>query len=123
MIQRATSDRKSRGRGRMPMTDGHHVRPHAVEQKVHGKFRGKLSVAGKLPAVQIGNDQVLVRKHPFIHARGSGKNTTVVQPHGNSSFAGDDVSALVHPSSGMQISRRCCSSLLAWPDKSESGVT
>jgi hypothetical protein len=100
MIQRATGDRKSSGRGRMPMTDGHHVRPHAVKQEMHRELGGKFSIAGKLTAVQIGDDQVLGRKHPFIHAGRGGENAAVVQPHGNISFASDDVSALVHPTSG-----------------------
>ncbi len=100
MIQRPTGDRKSGGRGRMPVTDGHYIRPHAVEQQMHGELGGKFSITGKLPAVQIGDDQILGRKHPFIHAGRSGENAAVVQPHGNISFASDDVSALVHPSTG-----------------------
>jgi len=57
------------------------------------------AVAGELTPVQIGDHQILGREHPFIHARRSGENAAVIEPHGNVSFAGDNVSALVHPAS------------------------
>jgi hypothetical protein len=67
---------------------------------MHRHFGGKFAVAGELPPVQIGDHQILRREHPFIHAGRSGENAAVIQPHGNISFAGDDVSALVHPAPG-----------------------
>src|SRR5260370_32439625 len=100
LIQRAPGDCKSGGRGRMSMEDGHHSRANTVEKEMHRQFGGKLAVAGELPAMQIGDDQVSGSEHSFIHAGRSRENTAVIQPHRNVSFAGDDVSALVHPSSG-----------------------
>jgi hypothetical protein len=82
------------------MADGHHVRPHAVEQEMHRQFRGKFAIAGKLTPVHIGDNQVLRREHALIHAGGSRENAAVIEPHGNVSFTGDDVSALVHPAPG-----------------------
>ncbi len=84
----------------MAMADSHHIRPHAVKQEMHGEFGRKFSITGKLPAVQIGDDQILGRQHPFIHASRGGENAAVIQAHGNVSFAGDNMPALVHPASG-----------------------
>src|SRR6266702_4451960 len=99
MIQRASRDRKSGGGGRMAVADSHHIRPHTVEEEMHGQFGGKFAVSGELPAEQIGDDQIVGRELSFIHASRSGENTAVSQPNGNVSFASDDVSAFVHPSS------------------------
>ncbi len=82
------------------MADGHHIRPHSVKQEMHRQFGGEFAIAGKLPSVQIGNHQIIGSEHPLIHAGRSGENAAVIQPHGNVSFAGDDVSAFVHPASG-----------------------
>jgi hypothetical protein len=67
---------------------------------MHRQFGGKFAIPGKLPAVEISDNQILWREHPFIHAGRSRENAAVIQPHGNVSFAGDDVSAFVHPASG-----------------------
>jgi hypothetical protein len=67
---------------------------------MHRHFGGKFAIAGELTPVQIGDHQILRREHPFVHARRSGENAAVIQPHRNVSFTGDDVSALVHPASG-----------------------
>jgi hypothetical protein len=62
-----------------------------------GQFRGKLAMAGELPAVQVGDDEILRSKRALIHASGSGENAVIIEPHGEVSFAGNDVPALVHP--------------------------
>jgi hypothetical protein len=67
---------------------------------MHGEFGRKFSIPGKLPAVQVGDNQILGREHPFIHAGRSGENAAVIQADGNVSFAGNDMPALVHPASG-----------------------
>jgi hypothetical protein len=67
---------------------------------MHRQFGGKFAIAGELPPVQIGDNQILGREHPFIHASRSRENGAVIEPHGNVSLAGDDVSAFVHPASG-----------------------
>src|SRR5712664_2463978 len=81
----------------MRMADGIHIRPHAIEQEMHGDFRRKLAVPGKLPPVQIRNNEILGGKRALVHAGGSGENAVTFEPHGEVSFTGDDISAFVHP--------------------------
>jgi hypothetical protein len=57
-------------------------------------------MAGKLAAVEIGNDEILRSKRTFIHAGGSRKDAAIVEAHGDVAFASDDVSAFVHPATG-----------------------
>jgi len=108
------------GRGRMPMQMP--LRPAACGRTGDASpVRRKIAIAGKLTPVHI------VIPGPaagaaLIHPRGVVR-TLLHRAHGNVSFTGDDVSAFVHPAPGDQISRRCCSSLFAWPDESESEVT
>jgi len=89
---------------------------NVVKEEVHGQLRREFALAGKLPPVQIGNTN-LPAPAAFIHAGWRGQNALVVQAYRHISFAGYVVALLVHPAPAIQISRRCCSSVLALPAK------
>jgi hypothetical protein len=84
----------------MCVTNGVNIRAHAVKQKVHGQLGRRFTGTRDMPAFQVNDDQVIGGEHPFVHARRSGEYAFLVEPHGKIAFAGDDVSALVHPAPG-----------------------
>jgi hypothetical protein len=97
LIESPAGSGESGGGGRMSVADGLDVGTHAIEEEVHSRFRGNLTIAVKLTALHVHDDEVFGSHRALVKASRSGKDAIGIEADGEIPFRGDNVAAFVHP--------------------------
>ncbi len=93
-------DGEAGGGGRVGVDHGVDVGPLPVEEDVHADLGGGGLQPADLPALEVGDDEVLGLEEALGHAGGCGEDAVVVEAAGDVAVVGGDVASLVDAAPG-----------------------
>jgi len=97
LIESQAGSSETRSGGRMRVANRLNIGSHAIEEKMHAGFRRDLTMAVKVTALEVHDNEVIGIHHAFVDTGGSSENALGIETHGEIAFGRNNVAALVKP--------------------------